>query len=133
MSARRKGTVATGARSRAGLLGGVKPGRTPGVTEAPGATSVRTRYWLESRLRANRDSRRRFEKAEPQLDEAQQEAVGQLRDRGIALLPFSRLVADEGLWETLSGDMARFAAKAERKVRSKEPRAQAPTPAGSGR
>jgi hypothetical protein len=42
------------------------------------------------------------------------------------------LVADEGLWETLSSDMARFATKAERKAGSNEPRPAAPSPDGSG-
>jgi Phytanoyl-CoA dioxygenase (PhyH) len=92
------------------------------VTEAPGATSVRTRYWLESRLRANRDSRRRFEKSAPALGTGQRAALDQLRARGIAIVPFDSLVGDSGLWETLAEEMARFERKAEKK-----------TPQGEGR
>lgn len=86
------------------------------MTEVREQASVRTRYWLEAKLRANRASRRRFEKESSDLSPAQRGAVDQLRERGIAIFPFDDLVPrGTGLWDALSADMARFSQKAERK------------------
>jgi hypothetical protein len=68
-------------------------------------------YELHDRLFANRASRRRYTETPPQLDDVQQGIVDRLHDEGYATLPLSEL--DEGVWEELEADAARFVAETE--------------------
>jgi hypothetical protein len=47
--------------------------------------------------------------APPELDDVQQRVLDAMRRDGIALVPFHELIGDDGLWETLSTDIAGFA------------------------
>jgi hypothetical protein len=70
-------------------------------------------YELHDRLFANRDARRRFEQAQPMLDDVQQRVLDQLREEGYASLPFAELVPDAAVWEGLEADAQRFVAQTE--------------------
>jgi hypothetical protein len=70
-------------------------------------------YELHDRLLANRASRRHFSHEQPQLDEVQQSVLERLRADGCATLPFSDLVADEGLWQELETDAQGFVTETE--------------------
>jgi hypothetical protein len=48
-----------------------------------------------------------------ELTPVQQRVLGELRESGIAIVPFAELVGDEALWQVLKADMDRFAASAE--------------------
>jgi hypothetical protein len=70
-------------------------------------------YELHDRLLANRSSRRRFGSGPPQLDDVQRDVLERLRAEGYAMLPFSELVPNPGVWQELEADAARFAAETE--------------------
>lgn len=67
-------------------------------------------YELHDRLLANRSSRRLYGRDAPRLDEVQQGIVERLRSEGYAIVPFSELLPDEGLWGELEADGERFRA-----------------------
>jgi hypothetical protein len=50
------------------------------------------------------------------LTGAQQRVLGELRETGIAIVPFAELVGDDGLWEELKADMDGFVAQAEHEL-----------------
>jgi hypothetical protein len=50
------------------------------------------------------------------LTDVQRRVLAELRETGIALVPFAELVGDAALWEALDADMARFVAAAEREL-----------------
>jgi hypothetical protein len=47
------------------------------------------------------------------LTDVQERALGELRENGIAIVPFAELVGDDGLWQELRADMDTFVAGAE--------------------
>ena len=65
-------------------------------------------YELHDRVLANRASRRRFTREPPALDDVQQRIVDELRREGYATLPFSKLVAEPGVWDELEADGEQF-------------------------
>ena len=65
-------------------------------------------YELHDRLLANRASRRRYTQDSPALDDVQRRTLDRLREEGYASLLFSELVPDEGVWDELEADAARF-------------------------
>jgi phytanoyl-CoA dioxygenase PhyH len=84
-----------------------------------------TKSLQKSRLRAsyryhrsltNSSSRRSFERERPQLNGAQQRAIESLRADGLAIVQFSDLVGDEGLWQELAGRVEGFVADARERV-----------------
>jgi hypothetical protein len=82
------------------------------------ATAVERRgivatYELHDRLLANRGARRRYAHERPALDAVQQGIVERLRDEGYAVMPFSEVVPDQGVWDELEADAARFVAETE--------------------
>jgi len=68
-------------------------------------------YELHDRVLANRASRRLYGREAPRLDEVQQGIVERLREEGYALVPFSELLPDQGLWGELEADGERFRAE----------------------
>src|SRR5919108_5432310 len=65
-------------------------------------------YELHDRLLANRGARRRYAGERPALDALQGNVVERLREEGYAVVPFSDLVPEEGVWSELETDAARF-------------------------
>jgi hypothetical protein len=78
----------------------------------------RARYQLNRSLR-NGASRRAFRAQAPQLTAPQQAALDDLRRDGLAIVPFSQLIGDEGLWAQLSEGVRSFAAAAEEHLRER--------------
>jgi hypothetical protein len=74
---------------------------------------VAATYELHDRLLANRDSRRRYRDAEPQLDETQQRIVSALREQGYFVMPFAELFPDLAAWANLEAVAERFIAETE--------------------
>jgi len=70
-------------------------------------------YELHDRVLANTAARRRLARAEPTLDDTQQQVVEHLRDEGYALLSFSDLFADPQDWSPLDASASRFIAETE--------------------
>jgi hypothetical protein len=58
--------------------------------------------------------------AEPPLTPAQERALESLRRDGLAMMPFSDLVGDKGLWAELAEETRAFASRAEDRVRERE-------------
>jgi hypothetical protein len=69
---------------------------------------VITTYKVHDRALGNRGSRRRFERQPPVLDEVQQRILAELERQDYAVLPFSDLVTDAGLRESVEEDGAAF-------------------------
>ena len=51
-----------------------------------------------------------------ELTAVQQRVLGELRETGIAIVPFAKLVGDEELWQALKADMDEFVAQAEHEL-----------------
>ena len=77
-------------------------------------------YRLHDRLLTNQAARRRFQRATPQLDDVQQRVLQALRSDGYALLPFSELVPDASLWQTLEAEGERFSTDTAEGLRREE-------------
>jgi hypothetical protein len=58
-------------------------------------------YELHDRLLANRASRSRFSRAQPELDDVQQRVVASLETDGYCVLPFAELFTDPSVWARL--------------------------------
>ncbi len=74
---------------------------------------VRATYQLHDRLLANRVSRLRFTRSEPQLDEVQRRVVEGLRSEGYVVLPFSELFPDPNVWQRLEAEAKAFVEETE--------------------
>ena len=70
-------------------------------------------YELHDRVLSNRSARRHHGSSPPTLDAAQTEVLGQLREEGYAVVPFSRLIPAPEVWAELSADGDRFVAETE--------------------
>jgi Phytanoyl-CoA dioxygenase (PhyH) len=70
---------------------------------------LRASYALERRLASNRRSARSFRRSAPELSGLQQRLVGDLSERGIAIVAYEDLIGDESLWAELSADVAGYA------------------------
>jgi hypothetical protein len=97
-------------RNRLGLL--AKRGRRVPVV-GPAAhlfvrTGVRATYRLHDRFLSNPEARKRHQERPPALDERQAGIVAQLREEGLAVIPFGELFGAE-LWEELVESSAEFA------------------------
>jgi hypothetical protein len=76
-------------------------------------SAIRRRYWVESRLGGNRQSRRDFRRDSAELGPVQQRVVEEMSRDGVATIHFSELMADQGLWATLEAEMAAYRAEVE--------------------
>jgi Phytanoyl-CoA dioxygenase (PhyH) len=83
------------------------------VASAVERRGVVATYELHDRLLANRTSRSRFVRSQPELDDVQRDVLARLRNEGYAVLPFSELVTDEAVWNELDADAERFRADTE--------------------
>src|SRR5690242_3245632 len=83
------------------------------VASAVERRGVVATYELHDRLLANRTSRSRFVRAQPDLNDVQRDIVSRLREEGYATLPFSDLVPDEAVWSELEADAERFRSETE--------------------
>jgi Phytanoyl-CoA dioxygenase (PhyH) len=72
-----------------------------------------TKYLLYRDLLRNPASRRKLESQNPSLDDAQQDIIKNLFERGIAFSSFDALLADDERWGQLSEAAAMFAASEE--------------------
>ena len=74
---------------------------------------VRATYRLHDRVLANRASRLRFARSEPQLNEVQRRIVDGLRTEGYVVLPFAELFPERETWDRLEEDAREFADETE--------------------
>src|SRR6185503_20831888 len=70
---------------------------------------IATTYEIHRRALSNRASRRRFQQAEPSLDDLQRRLIADLQQDGIAITSFSELIGDSELWAALTADIEAFA------------------------
>ena len=97
-------------RNRLGLL--AKRGRSVPVVGLAAhlfvRTGVRATYRLHDRFLSNPEARKRYEQRPPELDAGQAAIVEQLREEGLAVVPFDALFGAD-LWGDLAGSSAEFA------------------------
>lgn len=74
------------------------------------------KYRLHQRALSNRASRRGFRADEPRLDDLQRRLVGEMQQRGIAVVTFEELFGDTELWGVLEADIHAFAQEAEASI-----------------
>jgi phytanoyl-CoA dioxygenase PhyH len=92
-----------------------------GLAKTLERSRFRARYELNRSLR-NGASRRAFRSQAPPLGAAQQAAVDALRRDGLAIVAFSKLIGDEGLWAQLCEGVGSFVDAAQRHLRQREGR-----------
>jgi hypothetical protein len=87
--------------------------RAAHVAQAIETRGVRATYELHDRVGANRQSRRRFSGSRPSLDDVQQDVLTRVREKGFAVVPFSKLFPDPARWQEIGAAADAFIAEAE--------------------
>jgi Phytanoyl-CoA dioxygenase (PhyH) len=83
------------------------------VASALERRGIRATYELHDRLLSNRKSRGLFESHRPDLDDVQRRIVDQVDREGFAVLPFTELFGDDGVWRDIEEQRDRFIAQTE--------------------
>jgi hypothetical protein len=69
---------------------------------------VRATYAIHDRVGSNRQSRDRYRKDMPALDDVQRRVVDAVGTSGFTVLPFTELFSEPATWEELSAEAGRF-------------------------
>ena len=83
-------------------------------------SGIRATYSIHERALSNRQSRIRFARDRPRLDDLQQRLVSDLEREGYSLITFSELFSDEGAWSAIEQQTSCFVSETEAAL-SKDP------------
>ncbi len=82
--------------------------RIPRVGAALERGGIRATYAIHDRVGSNRQSRDRYRKDTPALDDVQRRIVDTVDASGFTVLPFTQLFSEPATWEELSTEAGRF-------------------------